>query len=315
MTLRTVGLIAGAVLVGAGAGAAQVSLAGSGNRNALRAQRNMVAHGTNFFSNCRFSHAAPDDPIVHPRMPGASHPHEFFGNTSTNSKSTLATLRAHGTTCNRSADTAAYWVPALYRSGEVVRPLGVSVYYRIRSIDRIRAFPAGLKVVAGNAGAVRGQSTRIVFWNCAYPPGPIEPSAFPPTCLMRRRRTIRPGRESAGHLRLNINFPDCWDGRRLDSADHRSHMAYSSGLRCPPSHPVKAPSLRLTVVYPIGGGKDLALASGGLYSGHADFFNAWNERELKRLIEACSAEKKHCSRPHTSSSGKTIPMRLPPPAR
>ncbi len=94
MTLRTVGLIAGAVLVGAGAGAAQVSLAGSGNRNALRAQRNMVAHGTNFFSNCRFSHAAPDDPIVHPRMPGASHPHEFFGNTSTNSKSTLATLRA-----------------------------------------------------------------------------------------------------------------------------------------------------------------------------------------------------------------------------
>ncbi len=261
MTLRTVGLIAGAVLVGAGAGAAQVSLAGSGNRNALRAQRNMVAHGTNFFSNCR------------------------------------------------------YWVPALYRSGEVVRSLGVSVYYRIRSIDRIRAFPAGLKVVAGNAGAVRGQSTRIVFWNCAYPPGPIEPSAFPPTCLMRRRRTIRPGRESAGHLRLNINFPDCWDGRRLDSADHRSHMAYSSGLRCPPSHPVKVPSLRLTVVYPIGGGKDLALASGGLYSGHADFFNAWNERELKRLIEACSAEKKHCSRPHTSSSGKTIPMRLPPPAR
>ena len=23
-------------------------------------------HGNNFFSNCRFSHFAPDDPIVHP---------------------------------------------------------------------------------------------------------------------------------------------------------------------------------------------------------------------------------------------------------
>lgn len=310
MTLRTVGLVAGAVFVAAGAGAAQV-LAGSANRNALPADRSMAAHGTNFFSACRFSHAAADDPIVHPRMPGASHPHEFFGNTSTNSKSTLATLRAHGTTCNRAADTAAYWVPALYRSGVAVKPLSVSVYYRIRSIGRIRAFPAGLKIVAGNAGAVAQQSTRIVFWNCGYPPGPIGPAASPPTCPMRRRPMIRPGRESAGHLRLNINFPDCWDGRRLDSADHHSHMAYSSGLRCPPAYPVKVPSLRLTVVYPIRGGKELALASGGLYSGHADFFNAWDERELRRLIAACSAEKKHCSQPHTSSK-RTMRSTVPP---
>jgi Domain of unknown function (DUF1996) len=251
--------------------------------------------GTNFFSDCRFSHAAPDDPIVRPGLPGASHPHEFFGNTSTDARSSLASLLGHGTTCTRKADTAAYWVPALYRNGHVVKPLEAIIYYRIRSIDRVHPFPPGLKIVAGNAGATVPQSTRIVFWNCAYPPGPAEPSASVPKCSRPRPRMLR--RRSAGYLRLNVNFPDCWDGKRLDSPDHRSHMAYSSRLRCPASHPVKVPSLRLTVAYPIPGGAGLALASGGLYSGHADFFNAWKQGELKRLVEACAAEKTRCSRP------------------
>jgi hypothetical protein len=254
-----------------------------------------MPRGTNFFSNCRFSHVAADDPIVRPGLPGASHPHEFFGNTSTDARSSLASLLAHGTTCMRKADTAAYWVPALYRNGHVVKPLEAIIYYRIRSIDQVHPFPPGLKIVAGNAGATAPQSTRIVFWNCAYPSGQLEPSAAVPECSRRRARVIR--RPFAGYLRLNVNFPDCWDGKRLDSLDHHSHMAYSSSLRCPASHPVKVPSLRLTVAYPIRGGADLALASGGLYSGHADFFNAWKQGELKRLVEVCAAEKKWCSRP------------------
>jgi hypothetical protein len=73
-------------------------------------------------------------------------------------------------------------------------------------------------------------------------------------------------------------------------------MAYGTGLRCPASHPVKVPSLRLTVAYPIRGGAGLALASGGVYSGHADFFNAWKQGELNRLVKQCAAEKKRCSR-------------------
>jgi hypothetical protein len=282
MTLRTM-ILAGGLLLAA------VPIAGGSESSSL------PPHGTNFFSDCRFSHAAPDDPIVHPGRPGASHPHEFFGNTSTDARSSLASLLEHGTTCMRKADTAAYWVPALYRNGHVVKPLEAIIYYRIRSIDLVHPFPPGLKIVAGNARATAPQSTRIVFWNCVYPPGPLKPSASVPMCARPRRRMLRP--RTPGYLRLNVNFPDCWDGKRLDSRDHRSHMAYSSGLRCPASHPVKVPSLRLTVAYPIRGGADLALASGGLYSGHADFFNAWKQGELTRLVKACAAEKKRCSRP------------------
>ena len=279
--------------IGAVIAIAMVTAAGAGDAQSKRATPRV--HGTNFFSKCGLSHAAPDDPIVHFGIPGGSHPHEFFGNASTNAYSTLETLRRHGTTCNRPADTAAYWVPLLYENGRAVKPLGVSVYYQLRSIGAVEPFPAGLKIVAGNAGAVTPQSTKIVFWNCSYPPGPARHVSAPPRCPPERRG-MRRGPRGNDHLRLNIVFPDCWDGRRLDSPDHRSHMAYSSDLRCPASHPVKVPRLRLTVLYPIRGGPGLSLASGGPYSGHADFFNAWNQRALDRIVKRCSADERRCSR-------------------
>ena len=73
--------------------------------------------GVNFIENCTFSHQAPDDPIVFPGKAGASHQHTFVGNRTTDASSTYDSLRAGGTSCTRRADTAAYWVPALYQIG------------------------------------------------------------------------------------------------------------------------------------------------------------------------------------------------------
>jgi hypothetical protein len=89
------------------------------------------------------------------------------------------------------------------------------------------------------------------------------------------------------YLELHVNFPDCWDGKHLDSADHHSHMAYSRAFVCPASHPVKVPLIRLMVRYPITGGRDVYLSSGGQLTGHADFINAWDERFLTKLVDTC----------------------------
>ena len=48
-------------------------------------------------------------------------------------------------------------------------------------------------------------------------------------------------------LRAQITFPSCWDGKNLDSDDHKSHMSYPEGGQpdngdCPESHPVKVSS-------------------------------------------------------------------------
>jgi hypothetical protein len=57
----------------------------------------------------------PDDPIVYPKQPGASHLHDFFGNTTTNAFSAYAGMLAGGTNCQGPGDTAASWAPALLR--------------------------------------------------------------------------------------------------------------------------------------------------------------------------------------------------------
>ena len=86
-------------------------------------------------------------------------------------------------------------------------------------------------------------------------------------------------------------FPDCSNGQ-LDSADHRSHMAYaglSDGIRkCPPTHPTPVPTLSATISFaiPTSAGK-VTLSSGEASTLHADFFNAWNQEELKRLVKLC----------------------------
>ncbi|MGH2829410.1 MAG: DUF1996 domain-containing protein, partial [Actinomycetota bacterium] len=216
----------------------------------------------NFVSACRFSHRAPDDPIVFPGQPGASHSHDFFANTTTDANSTLVSLLAGDTTCNRSEDTAAYWVPTLSRDGVAVRPIMVNAYYTPRGKKAMAPFPAGLRIIAGDSRATSPQPLMITSWSCG-PNGGVRDQSSPPQCTARN------------FLRMHVRFPDCWDGTNLDSADHRSHMAYSRRGACPSSHRVGVPSLRLNVVYPILGGPGLSLASGGVYSGHADFFNAW----------------------------------------
>lgn len=285
--MRAPALVLAAVLLGAFVPAAATSPGVGRNRPSV-----------NFLSTCGFSHTSPDDPIVHPGHPGASHQHLFFGSRATNAFSTARALRSSQTTCNRRADTAAYWVPALYSRGRRIQPDRAVLYYQTRSRGPIRAFPAGLRIVAGSAAATRPQPITKVFWNCSYPSGPLAPSLVPRPCRPSRggpaRRVPRGAR---GQLALNVVFPDCWDGRHLDSRDHQSHMAYSRDLVCPSHHPVKVPRLRLTAFFETDGTATYTLASGGVYSGHADFFNAWDQRELERLVRRCSAGVRACATP------------------
>jgi hypothetical protein len=269
--------LAAATAVGAWAGSGPPS---SGSRASMAQLR-----GVNFVETCRFSHRAPDDPIVAPSRPGASHDHSFVGSTSTSAFSTLQSLRRASTTCERAGDTAAYWMPTLIVDGQPVAPMGATIYYRRRTLDSVRAFPPGFRMIAGSALARTPQDRRITFWNCGALTG-MEPSSTVPTCPAGRRTT----------LRLHVTFPSCWNGRSLDSADHQSHMAYAMRGACPASHPVAVPAISLIFRYPVTGAGSVELASGTQFSAHADFFNAWNQGELTRLVNSCLNALRHCGR-------------------
>jgi len=71
-------------------------------------------------------------------------------------------------------------------------------------------------------------------------------------------------------------------------------MAYSVRGVCPAGHAVAVPAVQVNVRYPTAGGAGLTLASGGQFSGHADFFNAWNQAALERLVTGCLNALRHC---------------------
>ncbi len=252
---------------------------GDGKRKMHRLQ------GVNFISSCGFSHRAPDDPILFPGRPGASHDHSFVGNRTTNASSTLGSLLAGQTTCrNRPGDTAGYWMPTLYVGSQAVAPLGSTIYYRRKAMRQVQAFPPGFRMIAGDASATTAQPLSVTFWNCGAQVG-IRPQSTPPSCP--------DGRGSM--LRLHVNFPSCWDGRNLDSENHKSHVAYPDRGRCPSRYPVALPAISLIYRYPTLGGPSATLASGGVYSGHGDFFNAWNQNALQRLVDSCLNALRHCA--------------------
>jgi hypothetical protein len=239
--------------------------------------------GVNFVENCRFSHRASDDPIVFPGQPGASHDHSFVANRTTDAFSTFASLRSGPTSCRRETDTAAYWMPTLLQGTTQVLPMGATIYYRRATLAEVHAFPNGLRMIAGSSMATEPQDRRITYWNCGVAGG-VPPSSSVPTCP-----------ETAGaYLRLHVRFPSCWDGHNLDSADHKAHMAYALRRECPSSHPVAVPSIELIYRYPTRGGEGFSLSSGGEFSAHADFFNAWNPGQLKKLVDGCLNALVHC---------------------
>jgi hypothetical protein len=232
-----------------------------------------------FITVCKFTRFLPDDPIVHYKMPGMSHDHSFFGNTTTTAFSTAKSLRKGATSCQRPEDTAAYWAPTLIADNKRVTPVEADVYYRRSTLAKVKPFPEGLKIVAGNSMSTTKQSMHVVFWNCST--DPTNASITIPSC-------------PTASLHVHVRFPNCWDGRHLDSPDHHSHMAYSKNGNCPKNHPVAVPQIMLIIQYPIANETPLQVASGGQLTGHADFFNAWQPAELKRLVDYCLNALRAC---------------------
>lgn len=148
-----------------------------------------------FNAPCRFSHRAADDPIVFPGKRGASHMHDFLGNSSTNARSTPGSLRAAPSLCRNAADKSAWWVPTLYENGVAIAPEVASTYYRTggRDPSTIEPFPFGLRVIAGNAKATGPQNEDVVRWSCSARSEQVLPD---PTDAFfrrqaRRRKTMR----------------------------------------------------------------------------------------------------------------------------
>jgi len=249
--------------------------------------------GTGAFRTvCGFSHMSFNDPIVFPGKADAAHLHTFLGNTGTDAFSTANSLLTTGnSTCRGGiANRSAYWVPSLIdATGAPQAPAEAHIYYKTGyggvPASSVKPFPAGLRVLAGNGKSTSGQ--QFIGWSCLSGLS----SASIPNCA--------PG----DYVVMDIYFPQCWDGKNLDSSDHHSHMAYPDGTGCPATHPVAVSEVSYHIRYlvPSSGTAGWRLSSDmydrslpGGFSLHGDWFAAWDEAIVKTFVENCNNPAVDC---------------------
>ena len=266
---------------------------------------------------CGAGQLAYDDPIVYPGQPGKSHLHQFYGNTAANANSTFASLRASGdSTCNNmgngtAANRSAYWMPAMLDGkGNVVQPDYTQTYYK-RVPDssptcqkyKCSGIPNGLRFIFGYDMINSRPAVYPGRYNCEGTGAKVvvtaDISSQAPNC------------PAGTKLVALMNTPKCWDGKNLDSADHRSHLA-DKMLRdaqgvdyCPPDHPILIPQFTLGVHYSVVAGDNLTLwhlssdemhpelPKGSTF--HADYFEAWDEGVKRMWQDNCINKKLNCS--------------------
>ena len=273
------------------------------------------------------------DPIMADNKPVASgHTHTFVGSNSVAASMTYNSLRgafdgfqkgrefiattAKGgddgscTTTGLWADASSYWSPSLYYRNEdstySAVPLSFARLYYFNRVGnkekgkgqtQAKAFPEGLRMIAGNA--MQFDTQKFNSSNHA----PAKAISF--VCLNYKAKSSQTDTIPTGScpdgLRMQVTFASCWNGKDLDSKVHQSHMAYPSGIDngdCPDTHPIRLATLFNEWVYSTGsmpnGGNNpdnshLVLSNGDMYgtSFHADFVNGWMVDVLQQALEQC----------------------------
>jgi len=238
-----------------------------------------------FVIRCRYSHTLPDDPIVHPGVPGGSHLHDFFGNTTADAHSTVDSMLAGATTCRVPSDTAGYWAPVAYLNGRQITPPVMRVYYLGLKDRDVETIPAGLKMIGGNPAATSATDNPHVRWYCGETVNvktPRQPVPYDCTPWAERYDFVD------GIVAI-VDMPSCWNGVGLEPSD----VTYPDGAQCPPGFPHVLPRLsqriHLGVMSPKGpaGGLALTLSSGPYFTMHSDFWNTWQQSRLDQLVAEC----------------------------
>jgi hypothetical protein len=171
--------------------------------------------------------------------------------------------------------------------------------------DTIHAFPDGLRMISGDPSRRIFNKTDVDDQAISYVCLDYSNSHQGDPAWAQRNNFFT--HNCPDGMRAQINFPTCWNGKDLDSPDHRSHMAWptngnnNGGGDCPASHPVKVVELFYEFIFEVqkfpfnaAGTPTWVWANGDAsgYGLHGDFLNGWpafvnGTNVLQQAIDQC----------------------------
>ncbi|WP_416976818.1 DUF1996 domain-containing protein [Streptomyces sp. T028] len=256
-----------------------------------------------------------DNVIVAPGVGnGAHHFHDYIGNQSNTAFASDEDLANAETSCVDQGDRSTYYWPVLRlqngteeqdakspgggiegNAGEIVTPKDVTLTFVGNPVSKVTEMPRLLRVITGDAKAfVNGPANANASWSC---------TGFED----RQLKDKYPLCPSGSDVVRTFRFQSCWDGSNIDSANHRTHVAFAAPDGTCPGGFEAIPQLVQRIVYDVDapsladGGRTTPLFAVDSFpeqlhkpvTDHGDFINVFDEDLMNQMVD-CINEGRTC---------------------
>ncbi|GHG39980.1 MULTISPECIES: DUF1996 domain-containing protein [Amycolatopsis] len=171
--------------------------------------------------------------------------------------------------------------------GEIIEPESATLKFIGGGAQNVVAMPLGLKILYGDAKqSTNGPANARPSWTC--------------TGFEDRLTDKYPICPQGSKVERIHAFPNCWDGKNTDSANHRTHIVFADKQgKCPQGFK-NVPQLEVTLVYNVP--QDVqqnkeykvdafAQEEHNPKSDHDDFANVMNKQIMGRLVNCINSGK------------------------
>ncbi|MFE2459208.1 DUF1996 domain-containing protein [Streptomyces sp. NPDC059402] len=282
--------------------------------NVVRAPRLRNASTGSFATSCGVNAEGlfnSDNLIAAPGVGnGAHHFHDYVGNQANSAFASDEDLAAGDTSCADQGDKSSYYWPVLRlqngtveqdaqapgggiegNAGEIVTPAEVTLTFEGNERGKVTEMPRLLRIITGDAKAfVNGDTNANASWSC---------TGFED----RQLKDKYPLCPSGSDVVRTFTFQSCWDGRNIDSANHRTHMAFAAADGSCPEGFRHVPRLVQRVVYDVAapsladGGRTVPLFAVDSFpeqlhkpvTDHSDFINVFDEGLMRKMVECINS--------------------------
>ncbi len=256
-----------------------------------------------------------DNVIVAPGVSnGAHHFHDYIGNQSNTAFASDQDLANAETSCVDQGDKSTYYWPVIRlqngtqeqdadkpgggvegNAGKIVTPKEVTLTFVGNPRSKVTAMPRLLRIITGDAKAfVNGPANANASWSC---------TGFEDRQLKDKYPLCPQGSDVV----RTFKFQSCWDGRNIDSANHRTHVAFAQNDGTCANGFQAIPQLVQRIVYDVDapslndGGRTTPLFAVDSFpeqlhkpvTDHGDFINVFDEKLMNEMV-GCINDGRQC---------------------